>query len=172
MKSFSGIFIPCSILEPHHFPGPSATHSFARMLEPKSPEQGGPHCRLSALRLTPLSPLPPAPPRLQLLPGPRGLRCAGILVFYRGSLGGTISYKDQDWTQDLGNRICAALQCGTFLEHLTEAEATRPQAPGESEPLPIRWKIQNASCASLEQCFRKVQPWEGGQTLALVCSGE
>lgn len=114
---------------------------------------------------------PTAPPRLQLVPGPRGLRCAGTLVFYHGSLGGTISYKDQDWTQDLGNRICAALQCGTFLQHLTGAdEATRPQAPGESEPLPIRWKIQNASCASLEQCFRKVQPLEGGQTLALVCS--
>lgn len=114
---------------------------------------------------------PTVPPRLQLVPGPRGLRCAGILVFYHGRLGGTISYKDEDWTQDLGNRICAALQCGTFLQHLTEAnEATRPRAPGESEPLPIRWKIQNASCASLEQCFRKVQPLEGGQTLALVCS--
>lgn len=122
---------------------------------------------------TPVPSLPAAPPRLQLVPGPRGLRCAGILMFYHGSLGGTISYKDQDWTQDLGNRICAALQCGTFLQHLTEAdEATRPQAPGESQPLPIRWKIQNASCASLEQCFRKVQPLEGGQTLALVCSGE
>uniref|UniRef100_A0A667HHN9 T-cell surface glycoprotein CD5 n=1 Tax=Lynx canadensis TaxID=61383 RepID=A0A667HHN9_LYNCA len=75
----------------------------------------------------PLSP-PAAPPRLQLVAGPGGLRCAG--------------------TQDLENRIY----------------------PEESRPLPIRWKIQNTSCASLEQCFSKVQPREGGRALAIVCS--
>lgn len=116
------------------------------------------------------TPEPTAPPRLQLVPGPRGLRCAGVVEFYSGSLGGTIIYEDQDRTQNLGDLICAALQCGSFLKHLPEAEAVGTQGPGESEPLPVRWKIQNASCASLEQCFRKAQPWERGQVLTLVCS--
>lgn len=114
---------------------------------------------------------PTAPPRLQLVPGPGGLWCAGTVEFYHGSQGGTISYKEEDRTQDLGDRICAALQCGSFLKYLPEAEAARTQAPGESKPLPIQWTVQNASCATLEQCFRKVQSWEGGQTLALICSG-
>ncbi|XP_004770434.1 T-cell surface glycoprotein CD5 isoform X1 [Mustela nigripes] len=118
------------------------------------------------------TPEPTAPPRLQLVAGPGGLRCAGVVEFYYGSLGGAISYhkQDQDRTQDLKNRICAALHCGSFLRHLPEAETTRTQDPGESKALPIRWEIQNASCASLEQCFRKVPPYEGGQALALVCS--
>nr|XP_021540920.1 T-cell surface glycoprotein CD5 [Neomonachus schauinslandi] len=119
------------------------------------------------------TPEPTAPPRLQLVAGPGGLRCAGVVEFYYGSLGGAIGYEaqDQDGTQDLKNRICAALQCGSFLKHLPEAQTTRTQDPGDSEPLPVRWKIQNASCASLEQCFGKVPPYEGGQALALVCSG-
>lgn len=106
--------------------------------------------------------------------GPGGLRCAGVVEFYQGSLRGAISYEaqEQDGTQDLKNRMCAALQCGSFLRHLPEAETTRTQDPGESKALPIRWKIQNASCTSLEQCFGKVPPYEGGQALALVCSGE
>lgn len=116
--------------------------------------------------------LPAAPPRLQLVPGPGGLRCAGVVEFYRGSLGGTVSYQDQDRTRDLGDRLCAALQCGSLLKHLPEPEAARTPAPGESEPLPTRWRVQNASCASLEQCFRKARPGEGGPALALVCSGE
>lgn len=106
------------------------------------------------------------------MPGPEGLRCAGVVEFYRGSLGGTVSYENQDRTKDLGNRICEDLQCGSFLRYLPEATAARTQAPGDSRPLPIRWKIRNSSCASLEQCFRKVQPQEGGHALALVCSGE
>lgn len=117
------------------------------------------------------TPEPTAPPRLQLVPGTEGLRCAGVVEFYSGILGGTVSYEEQDWTKDLGDRICEALQCGSFLKHLSEAEAARTQAPGESRPLPIQWKIQNASCASLGQCFRRVQPWESGQPLALICSG-
>nr|XP_012421240.1 PREDICTED: T-cell surface glycoprotein CD5 [Odobenus rosmarus divergens] len=118
------------------------------------------------------TPEPTAPPRLQLVAGPGGLRCAGVVEFYYGSLGGAVGYEaqGQDGTQDLKNRICAALQCGSFLKHLPEAQTTRTPDPGESKPLPIRWKIQNASCASLEQCFGKVPPYEGGQALALVCS--
>lgn len=118
----------------------------------------------------PTTPEPTAPPRLQLVPGPGGLRCAGVVEFYRGSLGGTVSYQDQDRTRDLGDRLCAALQCGSLLKHLPEPEAARTPAPGESEPLPTRWRVQNASCASLEQCFRKARPGEGGPALALVCS--
>ncbi|XP_054419621.1 T-cell surface glycoprotein CD5 [Pteronotus mesoamericanus] len=122
-------------------------------------------------RPPPTSPEPTAPPRLQLVPGPKGLQCAGVVEFYRGSLSGTISYEGQDGTKDLGNLICGALQCGSFLKHLPEAEAAETQAPGGIRPLPIQWKIQNTSCTSLEQCFRKVQPQEEGQALALICSG-
>nr|XP_017508029.2 T-cell surface glycoprotein CD5 [Manis javanica] len=116
------------------------------------------------------TPEPTAPPRLQLVAGPGGLRCAGVVEFYSGSLGGTISYEARGRTQDLGDHICAALQCGSFLKHLPEAEVARAQDPWESRPLPIRWVIENTSCASLEQCFQKVQPREDGQVLALVCS--
>ncbi|XP_032345412.1 T-cell surface glycoprotein CD5 [Camelus ferus] len=116
------------------------------------------------------TPEPTAPPRLQLVAGPGGLSCAGVVEFYRGSLGGTISIESQDGTQDLGNHICAALQCGSFLKHLPETEATRALEAGERRPLPIRWKIQNTSCASLEQCLRKVQPQAGGQALGLICT--
>ncbi|XP_030187984.1 LOW QUALITY PROTEIN: T-cell surface glycoprotein CD5 [Lynx canadensis] len=116
------------------------------------------------------TPQPTAPPRLQLVAGPGGLRCAGVVEFYWGSRGGAISYEAQDKTQDLENRICEALQCGSFLKHLPEEDTARAQDPEESRPLPIRWKIQNTSCASLEQCFSKVQPREGGRALAIVCS--
>lgn len=103
---------------------------------------------------------------------PRGLRCAGLVEFYSGSLGGTVGIESQDGIQDLGNLICAALQCGSFLRPLPETEAARKLEPGESGPLPIRWRIQNRRCATLEQCFRKVQPQAGGQALGLICSGE
>lgn len=129
--------------------------------------------------------LPPAPPRLQLVAGPGGLRCAGVVEFYSGSLGGTVLYEGQDRPQDLENLICSALQCGSFLKHLPQTEAARAPGPPEPtggtdsagvvegrSPLPIRWKIQDSSCASLPQCFRKTQPQEGGQELALVCSGQ
>ncbi|XP_077604863.1 T-cell surface glycoprotein CD5 [Crocuta crocuta] len=116
------------------------------------------------------TPEPTAPPRLRLVAGPRGLRCAGVVELYRGSQGGAISYEAQDWPQGLEDRICDALQCGSFLRHLPEDDTPRAQDPGQSRPLPIRWEIHNASCASLEQCFRKVPPREGGQTLAIVCS--
>ncbi|XP_020039764.2 T-cell surface glycoprotein CD5 isoform X1 [Castor canadensis] len=129
-------------------------------------------------------PEPTAPPRLQLVAGPGGLRCAGVVEFYSGSLGGTVLYEGQDRPQDLENLICSALQCGSFLKHLPQTEAARAPGPPEPtggtdsagvvegrSPLPIRWKIQDSSCASLPQCFRKTQPQEGGQELALVCSG-
>ncbi|XP_053416158.1 T-cell surface glycoprotein CD5 isoform X2 [Nycticebus coucang] len=122
------------------------------------------------------TPEPTAPPRLQLVAGPWGLHCAGVVEFYSGSLGGTISYDDQESIWSLGNLMCLALRCGSFLKHLPlpEAEATRAPDPGklwEHRPLPIQWKIQNSSCASLEQCFRKIRPQERGQVLAIVCSG-
>ncbi|CAK6449578.1 unnamed protein product [Pipistrellus nathusii] len=119
------------------------------------------------------TPEPTAPPRLHLVPGRGGLRCAGVVEFYSGRLGGTVAYEDQDSTEALGDRICQALQCGSFLKHLPEpeaAEAAGTPAPEARRPLPIRWKAQNASCASLEQCFRRAQPWEAGRALALVCS--
>lgn len=106
------------------------------------------------------------------MPGPGGLRCAGVVEFYSGRLGGTVAYEDQDSTEALGDRICEALQCGSFLKLLPEAEAAATPAPGGRRPLPIRWKALNASCASPEQCFRRAQPWEAGRALALVCSGE
>lgn len=172
----NSVATPVKYLGPHHFPGPSASHSLVLVLKPKTQEGGGYLSRVSAYRPTPLFPLfrpPPAPPRLQLAPGTQGLRCAGVVEFYSGTLGGTISHEDGDRTQNLGDLICAALQCGSFLKYLLEeAEAVGTRGPGERGPLPVRWKIQNASCTSLEQCFRKAQPWESGQGLALVCSGE
>uniref|UniRef100_A0A5F9DCM0 T-cell surface glycoprotein CD5 n=1 Tax=Oryctolagus cuniculus TaxID=9986 RepID=A0A5F9DCM0_RABIT len=113
-----------------------------------------------------LSPLP-APPRLQLVPGPRGLHCAGVVEFYRGSLGGTICAEAQDKNEDLGKFVCATLQCGS-LKEVTAVEAAGEL--GGRRPLPIRWGIQNASCTSLEQCFRRIQPQDGRRALALVCS--
>ncbi|XP_037695823.1 T-cell surface glycoprotein CD5 isoform X2 [Choloepus didactylus] len=139
---------------------------------------------LEPLRTTPpptsppatTTPEPTAPPRLQLVAAPGGPHCAGVVEFYSGSLGGTISYEAEDWAQGLGDLLCGVLQCGTFLKHLPkaeEAEAAGPQDPRvrwERRPLPIRWKIQNASCASLEQCFQKSQPQEDSRALALLCS--
>lgn len=106
--------------------------------------------------------------------GPRGLRCAGMVEFYSGSRGGTISYEDHDRIEGLGNLLCGALQCGS-LKQPPEAKAVAPQEPGERwarRPLPIRWQIQNSSCAALQDCFRKTPPQEGGLALSLVCSGE
>ncbi|KAM7084339.1 T-cell surface glycoprotein CD5 [Molossus nigricans] len=129
---------------------------------------------LEPLKTTPPTtrppPTTPAPPRLQLVPEPGGLRCAGVVEFYLGSRGGTVRSEDQDRTEDLGNRICEVVRCGSFLRYLPEVKAARTQAPGDSSPLPIQWAIQNSSCASLEQCFRKVQSWEDDHALALVCS--
>ncbi|XP_029770516.1 T-cell surface glycoprotein CD5 [Suricata suricatta] len=116
------------------------------------------------------TPEPTAPPRLRLVAGPRGLRCAGIVEFYWGSQGGAISYEAHDRSRNLEDRICEALQCGSFLKHLPKEETARVRDPWESRPLPIRWEIHNASCAPLEQCFRKVQPREDSQALAIVCS--
>uniref|UniRef100_G1U1N0 T-cell surface glycoprotein CD5 n=1 Tax=Oryctolagus cuniculus TaxID=9986 RepID=G1U1N0_RABIT len=113
------------------------------------------------------TPQPTAPPRLQLVPGPRGLHCAGVVEFYRGSLGGTICAEAQDKNEDLGKFVCATLQCGS-LKEVTAVEAAGEL--GGRRPLPIRWGIQNASCTSLEQCFRRIQPQDGRRALALVCS--
>ncbi|KAK7803033.1 hypothetical protein U0070_010593 [Myodes glareolus] len=119
-------------------------------------------------------PEPTAPPRLQLVPGYKGLRCAGVVEFYNGSRGGTILYEAKDRPLGLGNLICNALQCGSFLTHLSGPEAAGTPAPGEPKgpkPLPVRWEAQNASCASLEQCFQKTTPQEGSRALSVICSG-
>ncbi|XP_077653323.1 T-cell surface glycoprotein CD5 [Urocitellus parryii] len=121
---------------------------------------------------TTMTPEPTAPPRLQLVAGPRGLRCAGVVEFYSGSLGGTISYENHHGLQGLGDLLCGALQCGS-LKQPPEAKAVEPQDPAERwarRLLPIRWQIQNSSCASLHECFRKAPAQEGGQALSLVCS--
>ncbi|XP_015842790.1 T-cell surface glycoprotein CD5 [Peromyscus maniculatus bairdii] len=122
------------------------------------------------------TPEPTAPPRVQLVPGHRGLRCAGVVEFYNGSRGGTILYKAKDRPLGLGNLICDALQCGSFLAHMSEPEAAETPAPEEltdPKPLPIRWEARNASCASMRQCFQKTspqEPQEGGQALSVICS--
>ncbi|KAI4529974.1 hypothetical protein MG293_019830 [Ovis ammon polii] len=118
------------------------------------------------------TPEPTAPPRFQLVAEPGGLRCAGLVEFYSGGVGGTIGIEPQDEIKDLGQLICAALQCGSFLKPLPETEEAQTPKPGGQRPLPIRWEIQNPRCNSLEQCFRKVQPRAGGQALGLICSGE
>lgn len=138
----------------------------------RTKEQGRSACWSSVLRSLspPFSPL--APPRFQLVAEPGGLRCAGVVEFYSGGLGGTIGIEPQNDIKDLGQLICAALQCGSFLKPLPETEEAQTQKPEGQRPLPIRWEIQNPKCTSLEQCFRKVQPWVGGQALGLICSGE
>uniref|UniRef100_A0A1D5QVB9 SRCR domain-containing protein n=1 Tax=Macaca mulatta TaxID=9544 RepID=A0A1D5QVB9_MACMU len=128
---------------------------------------------------------PPTRPPPTTTPEPTGKRilnpprhCAGVVEFYSGSLGGTISYEAQDKAQDktqvLENFLCSSLQCGSFLKHLPETEAATAQDPGElreHQPLPIQWTIRNSSCTSLEHCFRKIKPRNSGQVLALLCSG-
>ncbi|KAM4845250.1 T-cell surface glycoprotein CD5 [Thomomys bottae] len=133
------------------------------------------------------TPEPTAPPRLQLVAGPGALQCAGMVEFYSGHWGGTVHLEAQEQLDSLGNLVCSALQCGTFLKHLPQDELARapglpepmretemgnasPMAEGRS-PLPTRWKVHNSNCTKLPECFRKTQPQEGGQVLALVCSG-
>ncbi|MBZ3875969.1 T-cell surface glycoprotein CD5 [Sciurus carolinensis] len=161
-----GSFSNCSTIEPHKCLPLSLICLECLIAEPQrtTPKPTTPP--------TTLTPEPTAPPVLQLVAGPRGLRCAGLVEFYSGGLGGTISYENQDRIQGLGNLLCGALQCGS-LKQQPEAKAVEPQEPGERwarRPLPIRWQIRNASCASLQECFRKTQPQEGGQALSLVCS--
>lgn len=108
------------------------------------------------------------------MPGSQGLRCAGVVEFYRGSLGGTISAETRDKAKNLGTLVCNTLQCGA-LKEVIQAEAKGAQdagEPGGLRPLPIRWAIQNTNCTSLEQCFRRIQPWDSHQALAVVCSGK
>ncbi|XP_004446529.1 T-cell surface glycoprotein CD5 [Dasypus novemcinctus] len=124
---------------------------------------------------TTTTPEPTAPPRLQLVAEPSGVHCAGVVEFYSGGLGGAVSYAaaGEDEARDLGDLLCGALQCGSFLKHLPQAEAEGPLDPGvrwERRPLPIRWEIQNASCTSLEHCFRKTKLQEDSRALALICS--
>ncbi|CAH6793753.1 Cd5 [Phodopus roborovskii] len=119
------------------------------------------------------TPEPTAPPRLRLVPGPRGLTCSGVVEFYNGSRGGTILYKAKDRPLGLGNLICNALQCGSFLTHLLGPEAAGTPAPEElkdPKPLPVGWEVQNGDCASMHQCFQKTRPQEGAQALSVVCS--
>uniref|UniRef100_A0A8C5KMG3 T-cell surface glycoprotein CD5 n=1 Tax=Jaculus jaculus TaxID=51337 RepID=A0A8C5KMG3_JACJA len=119
------------------------------------------------------TPEPTAPPRLQLVAEPGGLQCAGVVVFYSGSQGGTIMYEAQDKLQSLGTLVCNAVQCGSFLTHVPGAEAAGPPGPGELRdpwPLTTQWEVHNWSCTSIQQCFRKIQPQEGNQVLSVICS--
>ncbi|XP_021563235.1 T-cell surface glycoprotein CD5 [Carlito syrichta] len=119
------------------------------------------------------TPEPTASPRLRLVPRPGDLHCTGVVEFYSGGQGGTVSYEGQSEARGLGNLLCEALQCGSFLKHLPGSKAAGAQDLGEAgghRPLPIRWEIQNASCASVEQCFRKIQPQKQGAALTLACS--
>lgn len=104
--------------------------------------------------------------------GPWGLHCAGVLEFYAGGLVGSVLSEALDGTHSLKNRICEALQCGSFMKHLPEDDETaRVLEPGLSQPLPIRWRLRNASCAFPDQCFVRTQPRDSGRPLALLCSG-
>ena len=150
-------------------PPPTVINSFLCVLEPQSREGLTAGHQSSSLP-PPFYPL--APPRFQLVAEPGGLRCAGLVEFYSGGLGGTIGIKPKDEIKDLGQLICAALQCGSFLKPLPATEAAWTPEPGDHRPLPIRWEIQSPRCTSLEQCFRKVQPRVHGQALGLICSGE
>lgn len=125
----------------------------------------------SGLPPSPLCP-PPALPRLQLVGAPWGLHCAGLLEFYAGGLGGSVLFEALDRTHSLKNSICEALQCGSFVKHLPEDETARALEPGLSQPLPIRWRLGNASCDFPDQCFIPTQPQDSGWPLALLCSGE
>ncbi|XP_004683449.1 PREDICTED: T-cell surface glycoprotein CD5 [Condylura cristata] len=113
---------------------------------------------------------PTVSPRLQLVAGPWGLRCAGVVEFHSGGLAGAVSFESQDRTRDLGERICTAVHCGSFLKYLPEAEAMGGPHPGKNQPLSIQWKLESTSCPVLEQCFREAQSQEGGRALAVLCS--
>lgn len=100
------------------------------------------------------------------------MHCAGVLEFYAGGLVGSVLFETLDRTHSLKNRICEALQCGSFVKHLPEDETARALEPGLGQPLPIRWRLQNASCAFPDQCFVPIQLQDSGRPLALLCSGE
>ncbi|XP_060032267.1 T-cell surface glycoprotein CD5 isoform X2 [Erinaceus europaeus] len=116
------------------------------------------------------TPEPTDPPRMQLLPGSWGLQCAGWVASYHGSLGGTISSKNQDRAHGLLNFICDTLQCGSFLRFL-DTEATETPSSMENPVLPIRWKIENSSVSILEQPLQEAQLRDYSPALAIVCSG-
>ncbi|KAM6160061.1 T-cell surface glycoprotein CD5 [Erethizon dorsatum] len=118
----------------------------------------------------PTTPEPTAPPRLWLVAGSGGLQCAGTIEFYSGRLGGAIGYRapdddeeeeEEDELRGLGTLICSNLGCGSFLKRL----------PGAEAPEQIRWKVQNASCTALPQCFQRAPRGEASWALALLCSG-
>ncbi|XP_075403673.1 T-cell surface glycoprotein CD5 [Tenrec ecaudatus] len=111
------------------------------------------------------TPEPTAPPRFQLSARQEGPHCAGEVEYYRGSQGGKV--EDQDLTQELGDHICSALHCGSFLGRLQD----RGQRPEPGPSLPLRWKLQhNVSCVTLEQCLQTRRPSGGGRALAILCS--
>uniref|UniRef100_G1PWL8 T-cell surface glycoprotein CD5 n=1 Tax=Myotis lucifugus TaxID=59463 RepID=G1PWL8_MYOLU len=104
------------------------------------------------------TPEPAAPPRLRLVPGPGGLRCAGVVEFYSGRLGGTVGYEDQDSTEALGDPHLRGPPAGPGVRgHKAGKHGPGPGAPlhtrrpahwvpGENEPtLPLQAKQPRGS---------------------------
>ncbi|XP_020831775.1 T-cell surface glycoprotein CD5 [Phascolarctos cinereus] len=117
------------------------------------------------------SPKPTGPPRFLLVEGKEKLRCAGVVEFYRGSVGGSICYEEKTWTKALGDEICQALNCGTFLSHLyPPAEKTDPGNPKGLKPLPILWAVEDAQGVPVDQVFTKQKSCPGNRTISIVCS--
>lgn len=86
----NSVSTPVKYLGPHHFPGPSASHSLVLVLKPKTQEGGGYLSRVSAYRPTPLSPLfrpPPSAPQAAAGardPGPAVCGRGGVLQWHSG----------------------------------------------------------------------------------------
>ncbi|XP_068964671.1 T-cell surface glycoprotein CD5 [Petaurus breviceps papuanus] len=123
------------------------------------------------LRPTVTSPKPIGPPRFLLVEGKERLRCAGVVEFYRGSIGGSICYDSMTWNEALGDKICQVLNCGTFLSHLDPpVEKTDSGNPQGLKPLPVLWAVKDPQAPSLDQVFTKQKSCPGNQTISIVCS--
>lgn len=113
------------------------------------------------------STLSPSTSRFQLVKAGGGLRCAGV-EFYSGGVG-TMASSPRMEIKDLGQLICAALQCGSFLkpparDGSPDTKARRPKAlPSLGDQNP---KMQLPGAV-----FRKCSPG-GWPALGLICSGE
>ncbi|XP_072494895.1 T-cell surface glycoprotein CD5 [Notamacropus eugenii] len=122
-------------------------------------------------RPTVTSPKPTGPPRFLMVEGKERLRCAGVVEFYRGTIGGSICYDKKTWTKPLGDRICQVLNCGTFLEHLdAKAEKTDSGNPEGLKPLPILWEVKDPQAASVDKVFTKRKSCLVNQTISIICS--
>ncbi|XP_036619201.1 T-cell surface glycoprotein CD5 [Trichosurus vulpecula] len=117
------------------------------------------------------SPKPTGPPRFLLVEGKEKLRCAGIVEFYRGTIGGSICYEEKTWTTALGDKICQDLNCGTFLTHLDPpAEKKDSRNPEGLKALPILWAVKGPHRDLVDQVFEKEKNCPGNRTISIVCS--